>query len=380
MTTAAAAPKFDYGTVRLKDLAVKTSADKVGRTTVDAVTINGREAKATPRFWWSLQVRFGFTQNIFKYFSHAEVFSRISERNGNDRLRYCLETTGAAKPALLAVTNPANAVATHDEVGGLLTRHGSEGTQYANGVLRSTHAPKHGGKFAIAGEDFRSKFVIDTPIDGFGKPAIYLSLLRQICSNGAVAFTPTFRSELNTGKGNDGVGFALVRAIEGFNNEEGFAALRQRFESAARSWASVHEVQRVYKTLVRMHHNKGFRVPAKGGDGAAEVPTASPVLASFHRMTGDVAELYGLTNVDALSAKRQRTLPAACKVYDVLNFASEVATHHATPEGARAMQSLVGSTVSGEYDLEGTVDQFCDWRDFFIGHTATTSTLADVQK
>ena len=51
-----------------------------------------------------------------------------------------------------------------------------------------------------------------------------------------------------------------------------------------------------------------------------------------------VPELYRrLANVDTLSAKRQRTLPAACKVYDLLNFASEVATHHATESGNRAV-------------------------------------------
>ena len=46
-------------------------------------------------------------------------------------------------------------------------------------------------------------------------------------------------------------------------------------------------------------------------------------------MTGDLQRIYGMANLDALSVKRQRTLPAACKVYDLLNFASEVATHHA---------------------------------------------------
>ena len=91
---------------------------------------------------------------------------------------------------------------------------------------------------------------------------------------------------------------------------------------------------------------------------------------AFGKMTGDLTRVYGLANMDALSAKRQRTLPSACRVYDLLNFASELATHHAKPEGGRKLQAYIGDLVSGEYDLEGTADQFPDWRDFFVEGSA----------
>ena len=106
----------------------------------------------------------------------------------------------------------------------------------------------------------------------------------------------------------------------------------------------------------------------------------SQVLRSFRKMTGDMAEIYGLANLDALSVKRQRTLPAACKVYDLLNFTSELATHHAGDQGQRMLQASIGSLVGGEYDLEGTADQFGDWRDFFIGSEKTTGTLAKLSR
>ena len=44
------------------------------------------------------------------------------------------------------------------------------------------------------------------------------------------------------------------------------------------------------------------------------------------------------------------------------------------------MQAYIGDLISGEYDLEGTVDQFSDWRDFFIGNGATAETLADLNR
>jgi hypothetical protein len=168
-----------------------------------------------------------------------------------------------------------------------------------------------------------------------------------------------------------------VRVLDGFNNEEGYAAMRQRFESAARSWASVNEVNRLYRILVRAIP-RGQRV--LGGDGAAEGMTPETWQRAFQRLTGDLTQAYGLVNLDALSVKRQRTLPASCKVYDLINFASEMATHHAGAAAAHQLQAYLGDLISSEYDLEGTADHFSDWRDFFIGHDATTSTLASMHR
>jgi hypothetical protein len=97
-------------------------------------------------------------------------------------------------------------------------------------------------------------------------------------------------------------------------------------------------------------------------------------------MSGDLAQMYGLANLDSLTVKRQRTLPAACKVYELINFASETATHRANPAGARVLQAFLGELVSSEYDLEGTAEHFGDWQDFFIGHEATTDTLASLAR
>ncbi len=373
--------RFEYGVARVKDLAVVAEADKSGRSRLSHLLLDGRPVRPTPRFWTSLHQRFGFTSNIFKFFTHREVFDRIGETVPNDRVRWCLECDGDGPDRLLAVTNPQAALMKHDDLMGLLGRYETDGVRYNNGVVSSRHAPRFGGTFDVAGDSFQNRFVLDTPIDGFGRPSVYLSMLRLVCSNGAVGYSPAFRSELGVGKGDDGVAFALLRVLDGFNNEEGFAALRQRFESASKSWASVYEVNRFYKTLVRLHHHGEVSGKAQvGGDGAAEVPNGSPLFRAYHKMVGDLAQVYGLANLDALSAKRQRTLPSACKVYDLLNFASEVATHHAKTSGHRVLQAYIGDLVSGEYDLEGTVGHFSDWRDFFVGSEATASTLSDLNR
>ena len=54
----------------------------------------------------------------------------------------------------------------------------------------------------------------------------------------------------------------------------------------------------------------------------------------------------------------------------------EVGTHYATTLGNRGAQAYIGDLISGEYDLEGTCEQFSDWRDFFVGSGASAETMA----
>ena len=377
--------RFEYGTCAVKDITVKTRTIDGGRSVVDSVELDGMPVRATNRFWNSLHVRFGFTSNIFRYFSHEEVFQRISEVAPSDKLGWCVEHhEGGAN--LLAVTNPLAATMRHDDLLELLGKHDVGEIRYSNGIVTSEHAPRYNPTFKIAGDAFQNKFIVDTPIDGYGRPAVYLSMLRIICANGLVGYSPTFRSELSVGKGDGGVSFALKRVLGGFNNEDGYAALRQRFESATKSWASVAETNKLYKILVkqlgtgRVASSVGRATSeVKGGDGASAFERA-PMLVKYNKMAGDLSRTYGLANLDTLSVKRQRTLPAACKIYDLLNFASEVATHHADETGNRVLQAYIGELISGEYDLEGTVDQFSDWRDFFLGSEETNETLTSMHR
>jgi hypothetical protein len=247
--------------------------------------------------------------------------------------------------------------------------------------------------FEIAGDEFANRFVMSTPIDGYGLPSIYLSLLRQICSNGAIGYAKAFKSQLALGKGADNIEFSITRALDGFGNDEGFAALRQRFEAATESWASVHEASQLYKMIVRGYAKKqmldggialkkGTRIedillaPAPAAPGGFEqramtdmgqdIVNGSPILKAFHRMTGDMSQLYGLANLDALSVKRQRALPVKAKVYDLLNFASECATHYAEPQFARTSQAWIGELISNEYDMENSSSEFGSFDSFYV--------------
>jgi hypothetical protein len=381
--------KFEYAYAPVNDLQVVTTEDpKTGKPVVDHVLVQDEPIKDSSRFWTSLFARYGFNRSFFKYFEYAEVFNRISQVETNDRMRLCIERSkdeqGNDCSRLMAVSNPTKPLVVYDELMDLLGRYDGRSVNYSSGIVESTHTPRAGGnRFDILGDLHENRFVMQTPIDGYGAPNLYLALLREICTNGMVGYAKAFRSQLALGKGPDDVTPSLIRALDGFNNDEGYAAIRQRVESAGKSWLSVYESQQLYKLLIRLHSNKALDVNDsslhKGTDIAdyltggqpnrpmgEEEHVGSPIIKAFHKMTGDAAESYGLANLDSLSAKRQKTLPVNCKVYDAINFATEVATHYAQPEGGRLLQAWVGGRISDEYDMEGTCERFEEFSDFLV--------------
>lgn len=393
--------RFDYTFASVGDLAVRTTTDpKSGRRTASEVLVNDEPIKPTERFWTSLYARFGCNKSLFKYFDYSEVFERISNVESQDRMRLCIERDDdKGESRLLAVSNPTKPFVRHDDLMETLGRYDGSNISYCDGVVESSHVPRAGANsFEISGDAFSNRFIMSTPIDGYGLPNIYLSLLRQICSNGMVGYAKTFRSTLALGRGDDDVNYSIVRALDGFGNDEGYAALRQRFDAASKSWASVYEANSLYKNLLKLHSRKqiGWDGAATlGGDGIAQLlhsgspeqslaaesdEAGSPMITAFHRMTGDVSQIYGLANVDALSVKRQRTLPVNCTVYDLLNFVSEVATHHADDHGSRSSQAWLGTLISGEYDLEDSRDSFDDFQDFFLDRKLDGEVALDLQK
>ena len=324
--------------------------DQENTKTITTIDFAGERLLPTDRFWQSLFHRIGITEKIFRYFSYDEVFTRVVERDRRDSMRLCIERPDRKMPRLLAVTSPRKPVLHYDDALTLMRRHDGESINYFGGILSSQHIPRSGWSgFAIGPDQFRNRFVMEVPIDGFGQPRIYLSLLRQVCANGAVGYSRAFRSDLRIGQD---APYTLERAMSQFDHDEGFAALRQRFESAQKSWASVSEVRQLERTVMR---SAGLKLGS------------SQTLARLRAVTGDLHAVYGLANIDALSIKRQRILPAACRVYDLINFASEIATHHATGDAQTRLQAWIGTLVSDEYDLEGTAERAPQFRDLFIG-------------
>ena len=366
---------FDYKYLPVNELRVVTKeSQKTGRPIVDHLLVHDEPLQPTERFWVSLMSRFGFGKSTFKFFTHEEVFQRISDTLPNDRLRVCVERDDNNKGRLLGATNPSSPVVLYPELMEVLEKFEGTSINYSNGMVESTHIPRVPSNFDVGGDLFSNRFIIQAPIDGYGVPSTFLSLLRLVCSNGMIGYSPAFRTTLALGKGNDDVRHTIGRTLDGFNNDDGYAAMRTRIEASTKSWLSVNESLQLRRTLVKLHNTAQLEVSgdkelskAAGLAGwvRGEVQ-GSPINAAFENMTGDTSRLYGLANLDALSIKRQRTLPVRCTVYDAVNFATEVATHYAKPDGARQLNAWVGGLISAEYDMENTKDRFSDFADFHV--------------
>lgn len=350
-----------------------------GGKMIRSVLIDGEPISPTSRFWTSLYSRFNLNRAFFKFFDHQEVFDRIVEREANSKIRVTVErdvVTGDKR--LLAATGTNKPVIVYDDLMEVLQQFRLEGkVGYANGVITTTHTPRIGaGDFQIGGDQFSNKFVLHAPVDGYGQPNFFLSLLRWVCSNGMVGWANAFKTTLQLGSGQDNVRYTLMRALEGFTNDEGFAVMRDRFETAQASWASLREQQQLYKLLLRMQNDKDLRSgaglenvtsgPLAGFSKEEWTANAGSVLKAFEGMTGNPYEIY-FRDPNLMSHKRQRALPVDCKVYDLVNFATEIATHHVSEHGARTLQAWVGEMLSNDYDLEGSCDRFDEFRDMFMG-------------
>jgi hypothetical protein len=374
---------FEYQYLPIGDLQVKTEEDpKTGKQDVTALVINDEELEPTQRFWTSLFSRYGFNKAFFSYFSHAEVFQRIAEKEANDRMRLCIERDLHTKSGkLLGVSNPSKPIVVADELMNLLTEYKGANVAYHEGIVESTHEPTRMINLEICGDHHSTRFVMSTPIDGYGSPNFYLALNRHLCNNSVVAQTKTFKAGLQLGKGEDDITPTLVRALDGFNNEEGFEALRLRMASAGQSWASVYETHQLYLLLVGLmagkqiadhrvappssaYMDKLMRTDLDGNEDLSQGGVGSSILKCFHRMTGDTSKIYGLANLDALSAKRQKTLPTKATVYELFLFGTEIATHWATPYAARKIHTHLGLLMDEEYDMEGTKEKHADFASF----------------
>ena len=352
---------FEYKQISVRDMSVVTGEavkSNGGKRIVEGVVIEDEILLPSDRFWGSLQARFGISNSIFKYFGYDEVFNRIAEKSGDkDEIRVCVErVNGESK--LLGVSAPNRPVVQYDEAIDICDRFGSEKFTYSNGIIESRHIPRVKSPFQVSGDDFDTRFLMSIPVDGYGAPSVYLGLLRMICSNGLVAYTRAFRQDISLGKEGDDTSAALIRTLDAFNNDEGYAALRNRLDASAKSIASVNESVQVYKLLTSMHSKHQLR-----DDTSIE---NSQVLNRFHALTGDINQLYGIANVDAISQKKQRILPVKCTVYQLMNFVTEISSHYSKPAGVRLMNAWVGDILQNEYDMEGTASGGNDFEDLYF--------------
>lgn len=342
---------FDFFTADIGDIAPvwedKKRSDGIVERKMTSIKYQDNEYKVGDRFILSLCSKFGIGTSIFYLFNPAEVFERVQQVHPRGRVRIVTENSAVGLKCL-AATAPTKSFVDFDTLVGILTKSSRVGkiklVRYNEGSVTTVHVMDE-APWEISGDLFYQAFTLDTPIDGYGLPSIYLSLIRASNETLLTAESKTFRSEVQLGKAGDAPEIPLTRALDTFNNEEGFQALRQRLDSAKKSFASLHEVDTLAKIFRRVLNQ-------------SNTEQYQEVMAAYTNMTGDVSKKYGIATEDSLSAKKARLLPLDCSVLDLVFFSMVVTTHKQfLIQNNKPITQWMGQLLDNEYDLEGSITE-----------------------
>ena len=180
-------------------------------------------------------------------------------------------------------------------------------------------------------------------------PCIYLSMQRLVCSNGATAQVAEFRTDIEI---NDESGLHLSRLLGSFNNRHGFSALEERLGIAQSTAASVSEFMEI-DGLLQNH------VPDKHA--------YRQLHNRLDEIAGEPCFRYGTTCLNNIPAKKRSLLPVNCSVNDLLNFCSELTSHHGKLlNDTAAFDVAAGKILAHEFDLEGMYGRHSKSPDFFL--------------
>ena len=319
-----------------------------------AIEFHGETFFPSNRFWTSFCSKVGVGTNVFNLFEHQEVFNRVVRDNHFSATGSIRVIEDCKENRLLAITDPAKPVVDWRNVLGLIDKKDGYDVRYDNGIITSMHSLSTDLDVKVGGEDFKQRIHVHTPIDGYGAPAVYLALLRQVCSNGMVAMSKAFKTSINIGKKDSStdIEYSLERMFDSFSNDEGFDALIRRLDAARRSKLSVREFEQARRIVSRITAPKTEDNPLR----------FSKELRRFSNMAGSLHAKYGLSHLQQMTDKQMSLLETDMTVYEAVNFITEVTTHRLNTRTGRdsniamSLNSWVGSMVSKPYDLENTID------------------------
>lgn len=313
-------------------------------TKIKSLVIDNSAYKLSDRFYKTLAGELGIPYGVFGFFTPLEVMERAAAKVPDLQLRVTVDTEG--RQALGLTQNKGLPMPINYIENVLHNDKRLTGVEYSDGVLSAMldlDDPWDVPNDSTYGMRVRCR----VPVDGVGMPDMSLATWRQVCSNGAVAETSLFRTKMEI-KDNSGEHFR--RLLASFSNPSGVEMLQERMCNAAETKASIGEVV-LLEGLIRR-----------------SVANARNQMLLRERLN-DVADnpcvRYGVTDLANIGQKKRPLLPVGCSVADLLNFASELGTHHSDLlKSDSTLQSFSGTLLSKGFDLEG-----------LYPHTARTSSF-----
>ncbi len=335
--------RFETFGITPHDLVEKLDAD---HGALRGIIIDGERYRLTPRFLKGMAARMKVPFTIFNLFSPLEVIYRTAERQPELPLRITLDHT--QKEALGLVEEKGNILPIGQITSILRQDSRLQKIEYEAGVLNAILDANE--QWDIPGDSiYKVQLNFQIPVDGMGEPNINLATFRQICSNGATVQESSFRTKMEI-KDNSGLHFSKL--LKSFNNRNGMEMLHQRLMDANSTKASVRELLEVdglMRNLVRDRHNSML------------------LREELLTLADNPCARYGVTDLTAIGEKRRSLAPVGCSVADLLNFTSELATHHSNLlKETGPLNVFHGRTLAKTFDLEEMYTNSVEARDFYL--------------
>lgn len=313
---------------------------------IKGLAIGGTTYKPSARFYKTLAAELGIPYGVFGFFTPQEVMVRAAEKEPDLPLRVTLDT---AKEELLGLTQNKGLPMPIQYIENVL--HGDRRlreVEYADGMLSAMLDLDE--PWDVPNDSaYRVHVRCRVPVDGAGMPDMSLATWRQVCSNGAVAEAPLFRTKMEI-RDNNGEHFR--RLLASFSNPSGVEMLQSRMCEAAGTKASVGEVMLLEGMIKR---------------SVASTRNQMLLRERLDEVAGNPCVRYGVTDLANIGQKKRPLLPVGCSVADLLNFASELATHHAEmlkPDST--LHSFAGTLLSKGFDLEDLYPNVLRTSDFYL--------------
>lgn len=325
--------RFTVERLTMHDLIPTEDGGENGDPEQAKIRFDDREYRLSRRFFSSFARRMKFSTNVFNYFSPQEFITRVAERKPDLAFQATFDNESGV---LLGVTDPdRKLLPAHIACKVIADDPRTRKITYNNGVWEAEMMLDEKFEVPQAGQYYR-KLQLNYPVDGLGMPCIYLATMRVVCSNGAVAAVSQFRTDIEV---NDESGTHLGKLLKSFSNDYGFSAMSERLIAAQDTVASVNELLTIDSMIAANVSDKN---------------AYRKIHDRLNDIAGDPCYQYAVTSLQSIPRKKQTLMPIACSVNDLLNFCSELTTHHGELlHRPRAFDEKTGQMLAQEFDLEG---------------------------
>ena len=317
---------------------VRITPQKVADSVVEdngrfaGISFEGERYKPSQRFLKGLAQRMKVSLSVFELFSPLEVVRRAAERAPNLPLRLTLDRQDHEALGLIEDKGAPIPAGNIEVV--MKDDRRLQSFDYRNGMISGRF--DLGEAWDIPNDSKYGVHVItEVPVDGMGTPEATLATWRQVCSNGAVAEAPLFRTKMEV---KDSSGEHFRRLLTSFSNPRGVEMLHMRLVAATETAASVNEVYQVESLIRRQVRDARHQML---------------LCERLQEVADNPCVRYGVTDLGAIGERRRALLPTGASVADVMNFVSELNTHHGElVKNANAANGLLGDFYANSYDLE----------------------------